>query len=312
MNTELLLLASFNDIFALFVGFNIAYLLVNQVDKKGQKFSMFSFLNNARKRMSKRVLSKYEYKIQEIRSNITSIDLFADPIRGRFSDYVLRQNEKTSKLENLKAKIDQHFTEEKCIKTKYMPYLALDCALYGVLLISLSALEHDLGIDIHYYVSLLNTVIIVLSCYCFVYEDNDFDNLLKEERCSFKKIIWRFCAKFPPSIWNTFRLSIIILLVGLIFKKRLLFLTDTFWLNITYILAVVLSIGSIVLYFIICSRNNLKEFSSCTREIRQTCGPNNQEKPIRKAIRRINKDKEGLVKCLSKESLSFEMDKEKN
>ena len=307
MNTELLLLASFNDIFALFVGLNIAYLLVNQVNRKEQTFSLFSFLNNARRRMSIRILLKYENKINEIRSNITSIDLFTESIRVMFSDYIIRQKEISTKLENLKQEIENvHFTEEKCIKTKYMPYLAFDCALYGIFLIILSAFEHDFGIEIHYYISLLNTVIVFLSFYCFIYEDIDFEDIQIGDKNTIKKRVCLFLEKLHPSIWKTLFLAILIILLGIIFKRSFLFLSSTFWLNTTYFLAVVLSIGSVILYLLICSLNNYREFRSCTREIKITCKPNKQDKPILKAIRKIKIDKERLVKSLSDKSFTVE------
>lgn len=250
MYTSLLSLASFNEIFSLAVGLNVAYILVNKYPSKENTFSLFSFVSSVISLLALKAIaiktedSKRVTKLVALGQGYVASGLLKHDTQAVLAHNIDRAKVIKQKIEDLNADVRKRISNENCIKTVNLPFLAFDCAVYGFILIFSAALESDLGIDLHPFVSILNIAIIALAVYCTVFENHPTEK-------------W-----YKPSTWTHILLLVFFVFIGIIYPKNWIIASSIFWKNITYCLAVVLSMTSLIAYLINCFLKCRKEFNA--------------------------------------------------
>ena len=241
MFSNLLTLASFNEILALSVGLNLAYILVNKSRLRKEEYSLFSFLDSLARQLARKALNEKTVEQQKFRSMVARIQYYISTgLLSSESTVVLKHissmaQNVLNEIDSAETEIQRRFSEANCIKTSYMPHLAFDCAVYGFIMLLLAAFETDLGFSFYNYISVFNCGIIFLSFYCVYHENKNHKD------------------GEGPTVINQVVFLVIICVVGCIYPSRWEILSSVFWANLTVILAVFLSMSSLITYFLNCS-----------------------------------------------------------
>lgn len=258
MLSSLLSLSSFNELLALSVGLNLAYVLVNKSHLKKENYSLFSFLDSFARQLAQKAFNDKTVEQQRLRSMVARIQYYLTTgLLSEKSAIILTHisdiaQENLNEIDSTEKEIQNRFSEANCINTVYMPYLAFDCAVYGVVLLLLAALESHLNHPFYLFISVFNIGIVLLALFC-VYHEN------KKRK-----------KGHSPTVLNQVLFLIVICTLGLFIPEKWEILSSVFWANLTLLLAVFLSMSSLVAYFLNCSVKCLKEFFESKRILRKS------------------------------------------